>query len=1170
MVEASPEMQKYFNEINNLVKAEHKLASKARSKGMDPVNEVEISLAKNMAERVVGLISTVAPQIKNSNLVKKIQEFEKQYGVLDWRVALRIAEEVAKQNICKFETEKEAIEVGIRAGFAYVTVGVVSACLEGFTKLEIKKRRDHKEFFSLFFSGPIRNAGGTAASVCVIIADYVRKKLGYAPYDPTDNEVKRAYTEIQDYHERVTNLQYFPSKRELFFLAEHMPVEINGEPTEKIEVSNYKNLPRIPSNLIRGGYCLIYSSCVPLKAPKLWKELAAWGKDFEMGQWNFLEEFIKIQKEEAAKATGLQKSEGKDEKIKPVFTYIADLVAGRPVLAHPLQKGALRLRYGRSRCSGDSGQSIHPATMYVLNKSIAIGTQAKVERPGKGTVFTSCSSIEGPIVKLENGDVLRIESVSQARQVQDKVKEILFLGDVLVCYGDFFNRAHVLVPPGYCEEWWVQELEKHIVDTFGSLDIAKVADLTEIEEDKIKQILSNPYKVAAEDAVTLSKNLGVPLHPRYTYHWKDISKGEFDILIEYVKKANIKSDVNVNKIIMPFDEKAKRVLEILGVPHIMATDFVVIEKDDALAFYTQLGNFDVGRFKEIESDDVLEILNKRSTIKIRDKSGTYIGSRMGRPEKAKMRKLKGSPHGLFPIGEEGGRMRAFQAALDVGKVSASFPLFKCKKCDHLTIYPTCEKCGKTCTRLFYCKQCGEVEKNCGHNPKAYTDRDINIQYYFNDALKILDLGRNLYPDLIKGIKGTINEEHLLEHLSKAILRAKHSIHVNKDGTVRYDCTELPLTHFKPKEIAVSIEKLKQLGYHKDIHGKELFSDDQILELKPQDIVIPCCPDIEEPCDKFLLQTTSYIDELLTKLYGLKPYYNCKSREDLVGQLLLALAPHTSAGSVARIIGFSKNQGLMAHPLFHSALRRDCDGDEAGIFLLLDGLLNFSRKYLPGTRGATMDAPLVLTSTLAPSEVDDMVFDMDTVWKYPLEFYKACLEYKMPWEIKIEQVNNRLGKQEQYEGYGFTHDNIDFNRGVLVSSYKTLASMKDKLLSQMDLAEKIRAVNAADVAALVINKHFIKDIKGNLRKFSQQEFRCVNCNTKFRRPPLVGKCTSCGGKIIFTIAEGSVIKYYEPSMSLAEKYDLPTYLKQTLELTRARIESVFGKEKEKQEDLGKWF
>ena len=123
---------------------------------------------------------------------------------------------------------------------------------------------------------------------------------------------------------------------------------------------------------------------------------------------------------------------------------------------------------------------------------------------------------------------------------------------------------------------------------------------------------------------------------------------------------------------------------------------------------------------------------------------------------------------------------------------------------------------------------------------------------------------------------------------------------------------------------------------------------------------------------------------------------------------------------------------------------------------------------------------------------------------------------------------------------------------------------------MDIAEKINAVDERDVARLVIEKHFLKDTKGNLRKFSMQQFRCVKCNEKFRRPPLIGKCTKCSGKIIFTIAENSVIKYLLPSMSLADKYDIPAYLKQTLVLLQRRIEGMFGKEKEKQEGLGRWF
>ena len=52
-------------------------------------------------------------------------------------------------------------------------------------------------------------------------------------------------------------------------------------------------------------------------------------------------------------------------------------------------------------------------------------------------------------------------------------------------------------------------------------------------------------------------------------------------------------------------------------------------------------------------------------------------------------------------------------------------------------------------------------------------------------------------------------------------------------------TELPLSHFKPKEVEVSIEKLKELGYEKDHYGRTLVDENQILELKPHDILLPC-------------------------------------------------------------------------------------------------------------------------------------------------------------------------------------------------------------------------------------------------------------------------------------------------------------------------------------------
>ncbi len=1172
MAEASKEMELYFARLDDGVTKAYSLATKARVQGYDPEEKVDIPVARDMAERVEGLMSAAAPQLIGSGMIQRIIELEKQYGRLSWEVALLIAEEVSKEKFCKFKDKKEAMEVGIRAGFTYHTLGIVSAPLEGFVELKIKKRADGKEYFAMSYAGPIRGAGGTAAAVSLIIADYMRKAHNYEKYDPTDKELSRAYTELEDYHERITRLQYHPSEEEVRNLVANLPVEIDGDPTEKLDVSNYKDIPRIETNKLRGGFCLVLSM-VALKAPKLWAELSKWGGKYNL-EWNFLEEFLKVQKKNKAKAT--ESTTAVKAKITPDYTYIADLVAGRPVLAAPLEKGGFRLRYGRGRLSGYSAASIHPSTSYILDKFIATGTQLKTERPGKSASMTFCDVIDGPIVKLHDGSVIKVKNENEAKRVTANVSEILFLGDILVSYGDFSDRNHMLVPAGYCDEWWSLELEKSIVDTFGSLDLEKTADLVGISDSTLKKFLKGTIP-AVNEAVQLSQKLKVPLHPEYTFYWNCINKEQILSLLEWLDSSKlIKSGDTVEKIILPI-KPAKRILELIGMPHLVATESIVIEKNEATALYEQLG---IKEDKEIiettqaiesqQKETAVELISAVSRVPIRDKCGTFIGARMGRPEKAKMRKLTGSPHVLFPVAEQGGRLRSFQSALEAGKIEADFAIYRCLSCGKETVFSICENCEKKTIPLYDCKICGSVEEDCGHHPKRYKHISIPIKDYFNSFLKKTKMEQ--YPDLIKGVKGTSNKDHRPEHLAKGILRAKHGVNVNKDGTTRYDMTELPITHFRPKEIGVSVEKLRDLGYIHDMQGNPLESDEQTLEIKPQDVIIPCCPDSsDEPADEILFRVANFVDDLLVNFYNLEPFYNLESKKDLVGHLVIGLAPHISAGILGRIIGFSKTQGCFAHPLWHAAHRRDCDGDENCIMLLMDALLNFSRQYLPDTRGAkTMDAPLVLTTVLKPAEVDDMVHKLDIGWRYPLELYEAGLNYKSPKEVKIEQLKSRLGTEGQYESMGFTHDCSDMNVGARCSAYKTIPTMEDKLKGQMALAEKIRAVNENDVARLVIEKHFIKDIKGNLRKFSMQKFRCIKCNESYRRPPLVGKCTKCGGKLVFTISEGSILKYLEPSLSLAKKYKVPAYLKQTLDLTKERIEGIFGKEQDKQAGLGAWF
>ena len=260
---------------------------------------------------------------------------------------------------------------------------------------------------------------------------------------------------------------------------------------------------------------------------------------------------------------------------------------------------------------------------------------------------------------------------------------------------------------------------------------------------------------------------------------------------------------------------------------------------------------------------------------------------------------------------------------------------------------------------------------------------------------------------------------------------------------------------------------------------------------------------------------------------------------------------------------------------HAAVRHDCDGDEIAVMLLGDVLLNFSRELLPAHRGGTQDAPLVLNAKIDAGEVDDQILDFEVLGKeksYPLELYRKAEKKAHSSEVfEIENIKKVLrNNKNPFIGLGFTHYTENLNEGVSCSSYKTLATMQEKVQRQMELVEKLRSADSSDIARLIIERHFIRDMRGNLRGFSSQEFRCVKCNEIVRRPPLKGACPVCKGKLIFTIHEGGIKKYLEPALDLAAKYNLSPYLKQSLELVKRYIESIFGKELEKQEKIEKWF
>jgi len=1149
--------QQYLKSIEEETKKIYVLAEEARKKGFDPVNRVEIPLARSLAEKVVGLISAVYPQMEGSGIVERILELEKKWGKLNPAVCLQIAEEIAKQKFCKFSSLLEAIEAGSRTGIAYITLGVVSSPIEGMTAIKIMKTADGKEYLSPYFSGPIRSAGGSGAAFSLVIVDHLREIFGYSKYDPKEIEVKRTVVELHDYHERVTNLQYMPTDEETAFLARNIPLQVGGEATESMEVSNYKNQERIETNYIRGGMCLVIGEGIAQKAKKISRYISSLReKGFALSDWNFLNEYAKLHE---------KRDTGKTEESP---TYINDIVAGRPIFGHPSESGAFRFRYGRGRSSGFSGASLHPATMGITDSFIAIGTQLKIEKPTKGCIVTTCDVIEGPIVKLFNGSVKKIKTTEEAKKIYKDTEEIIYLGDILFPFSDLANRNSHLIKPGYVEEIWGLELREKNPDLEKTLD---------------------PFTIGFDEAARISREDKVSLNPKHIFYWTQISNEQLDGLLYWLK--NSRAD---KKIILPYNKKeeekfktGKRALELLGIEHDVVIENVVISHETSKALFANLGIsqeilekesilkdfIDVEKFKL--DAGVLEIINSVSEFEIRDKAGDFIGARMGRPEKAKLRKLTGSPNVLFPVGKEGGRLRSVQAACEEGMVTSDFPVYFCENCKKETIQAVCETCGKPCVNMFFCYECNETSFNqCKKHPnsKNHYYRPIDVGHFMEKAREKLGLSQSEIPLLVKGVRGMSSEGHVVEHLSKGILRAMFNLQVNKDGTIRFDATEMPLVSFKPKEAFVSVEKLREIGYDTDIFGKELADENQILELKPHDILLPCPSEsTESRADEIFMRICHFVDDLMENFYGLKSMYNVKKREDLVGKLGVCIAPHNCAGVVCRIAGFSNTLGLFASPYMHAAIRRDCDGDEAAIMLLGDVLLNFSRKFLPSHRGGTQDSPLVLNAKIDAGEVDDQILDFELVKEYPLELYRAAEQRKHSSEVKVYDVRTALKEgKDPFINIGHTHETSNINDGVICSNYKLLATMQDKVLHQMELVEKIRAANTSETARLVIERHFIKDMRGNLRKFSMQGFRCVGCGEIMRRPPLSGTCNKCSGKLIFTTNEGGIKKYLEPALDLAKKYNLSTYIIQSLELTKRHIDSVFGKEAEVQKDLGKWF
>ncbi|MDY7082715.1 MAG: DNA polymerase II large subunit, partial [Halobacteria archaeon] len=204
----------------------------------------------------------------------------------------------------------------------------------------------------------------------------------------------------------------------------------------------------------------------------------------------------------------------------------------------------------------------------------------------------------------------------------------------------------------------------------------------------------------------------------------------------------------------------------------------------------------------------------------------------------------------------------------------------------------------------------------------------------------------------------------------------------------------------------------------------------------------------------------------------------------------------------------------------------------------------------------------------PAEIDDEAHNVDKVSRYSLDFYEATLELADPKNVDVHIAEDDLGTDDACVGFGHTVETSNIALGPPNSAYKTLGSMLDKTEAQLEVGRKARAVDEADVGERVIESHFLPDLIGNLRAFSQQEVRCTDCNEKYRRTPLSGKC-QCGGDLTLTVHEGSVKKYLDVSLRVGREYGVSNYTLQRLEQLERQIESLFEDDTSRQSGIAEF-
>lgn len=348
----------------------------------------------------------------------------------------------------------------------------------------------------------------------------------------------------------------------------------------------------------------------------------------------------------------------------------------------------------------------------------------------------------------------------------------------------------------------------------------------------------------------------------------------------------------------------------------------------------------------------------------------------------------------------------------------------CVICGNLTYSHKCDACGATTKPTRFCKVCKRAMKDslcptC--KSRTYERRRVRVRF----SRELRKATRQL------GLKGTLRVKPMPsfyneatgstpEDLRKGVLRFKHDLRVYFDGTSR---------------VGFRVVEYDKLGGF--------------------DIVLP------RHAANLLVRQASFINEELTKIYGLEPQYEIGRVEDLVGELLVVLHPRSSIGVVGRVVGVtSQPVGFTGFVI---------GGGVVTVTLALDYLLNYVTPF-------TLDT--------AP-------------WGVPFRVVG----------LGDTEISQDVAKRVQ-DLEGITHhsplSSLTFDRFNKLPRLVRLLRSQVRFLSMLPEGLRARVLAGGVLARL------LKDVDLLLREYLRTGFTCGNCGCYVRRATLTSRCPECNG------------------------------------------------------------